>query len=153
MNHKVLDGSLCFRDSFREMLESVHHPFEECKAALQKSESVEPSLPHGPYRLSAPPIALDARSHLCTFLRISSTLHFPPAQLYCSHLFCFRLHEPNSSQTSASTPVSRTSTTGVKPTTSPSSSFHQEWNPPSVLSSRHCCRLKTPVLSISSQTT
>jgi 2-hydroxy-3-keto-5-methylthiopentenyl-1-phosphate phosphatase len=39
MNKKVLDGSLTFRDSFREMLESVHVPYEECKEALRKSES------------------------------------------------------------------------------------------------------------------
>ena len=39
MNVKVLDGELCFRDSFRTMLESVNTPFEECKKVLQQSES------------------------------------------------------------------------------------------------------------------
>jgi hypothetical protein len=38
MNKDVLSGANTFRDSFREMLESVDHPFEECKEVLKKSE-------------------------------------------------------------------------------------------------------------------
>ncbi|KAK1927276.1 HAD-like domain-containing protein [Papiliotrema laurentii] len=42
MNHKVLDGSSNFRDSFRTMLESVHTPFEECKKVLQQNIGLDP---------------------------------------------------------------------------------------------------------------
>lgn len=54
MNLKVLDGSLTFRDSFREMLESVKVPFEECKQTLRDSE----------YILNPPRIALRSATYL-----------------------------------------------------------------------------------------
>ncbi|GAB1519400.1 hypothetical protein RhiTH_002466 [Rhizoctonia solani] len=36
-NKEVLLGNITFRDSFREMLESVHMPFDECKELLKKN--------------------------------------------------------------------------------------------------------------------
>lgn len=38
LNLEVLDGRISFRDSFRQMLESIKVPFEECKEELMKSE-------------------------------------------------------------------------------------------------------------------
>ncbi|KAG8748558.1 hypothetical protein FRC10_003692 [Ceratobasidium sp. 414] len=38
LNKEVLVGNMTFRDSFREILESVHVPFEGCKELLKKSE-------------------------------------------------------------------------------------------------------------------
>ncbi|KAL7422368.1 hypothetical protein Q5752_003014 [Cryptotrichosporon argae] len=42
LNLKVLDGSLTFRDSFTEMLESIHKPFEECKEYLKQNINLDP---------------------------------------------------------------------------------------------------------------
>lgn len=38
LNVEVLNNKITFRDAFREMLESVKTPFEECKEILKKSE-------------------------------------------------------------------------------------------------------------------
>lgn len=37
MNIEILEGRITFRDAFRDMLESVPTPFEECKEVLKKS--------------------------------------------------------------------------------------------------------------------
>ncbi|ORY35729.1 HAD-like domain-containing protein [Naematelia encephala] len=42
MNLEVLQEKITFRDSFREMLQSVHHPFEDCKKLLQQNIKLDP---------------------------------------------------------------------------------------------------------------
>jgi len=44
LNFEVLDGRMTFRDSFKEMLDSVSvkHPFEECKEILKKNIHLDP---------------------------------------------------------------------------------------------------------------
>ncbi|ODQ78685.1 hypothetical protein BABINDRAFT_162388 [Babjeviella inositovora NRRL Y-12698] len=42
LNHKILDGSLTFRDGFREMLASIHAPFDECIEILLKNIKLDP---------------------------------------------------------------------------------------------------------------
>ncbi|WWD02196.1 hypothetical protein V865_000234 [Kwoniella europaea PYCC6329] len=42
LNLECLSGRMSFRDSFRQMLESVHHPFEECKEELKKNIKLDP---------------------------------------------------------------------------------------------------------------
>ncbi|WWC71384.1 uncharacterized protein I206_105339 [Kwoniella pini CBS 10737] len=37
LNLECLSGRMTFRDSFKEMLESINHPFEECKEVLKKN--------------------------------------------------------------------------------------------------------------------
>lgn len=39
MNDNMVSGKTNFRDEFRLMLESIHHPFEYCKEVLRQSES------------------------------------------------------------------------------------------------------------------
>ncbi|WVF67508.1 hypothetical protein IAT40_002264 [Kwoniella sp. CBS 6097] len=42
LNLECLAGKISFRDSFRQMLESVHHPFEDCKDELKKNIKLDP---------------------------------------------------------------------------------------------------------------
>ncbi|KAE8541954.1 hypothetical protein D1P53_002128 [Cryptococcus gattii VGV] len=42
LNLEVLDGRISFRDSFRQMLESINKPFEECKEELMKNIKLDP---------------------------------------------------------------------------------------------------------------
>ncbi|WVQ79731.1 hypothetical protein IAT38_001831 [Cryptococcus sp. DSM 104549] len=42
LNIECLEDRISFRDSFREMLESIHHPFEECKEELKKNIKLDP---------------------------------------------------------------------------------------------------------------
>ncbi|KAK4689159.1 hypothetical protein P7C73_g939, partial [Tremellales sp. Uapishka_1] len=41
-NKDVLSGAKTFRDSFKEMLDSVHHPYEECIKYLQTHIKLDP---------------------------------------------------------------------------------------------------------------
>lgn len=48
LNLECLHDKISFRDSFSEMLKSVHVPFEECKQRLQQSEPLtSPKYPMG----------------------------------------------------------------------------------------------------------
>ena len=38
LNIDILEGRVTFRDAFKEMLDSVETPFEECKELLKKSK-------------------------------------------------------------------------------------------------------------------
>jgi len=42
MNLEVLSGRMTFRDAFKEMLDSIHVPLEECKEVLKKNIKIDP---------------------------------------------------------------------------------------------------------------
>jgi len=42
LNIDILEGRITFRDAFRDMLQSVHTPFEECKEVLKKNIKLDP---------------------------------------------------------------------------------------------------------------